>query len=155
MIMILIMVVLSTQISVTLDRIASLHHQLDGQLLDTPPTDFSTVPADRRPARPLQPRMMFEQRQEAIAIYLAGASIYKTAEAMKVHRSAIVRCLSLAGVSVRTRGLDAEAMAEAARLYVAGWSLGRLEDKFGVSDSAIMTALKLHGVQTRPRNGWT
>lgn len=98
--------------------------------------------------------MTFDQRQEAVAVYLSGASIYKTAEAMGVHRSAIVRCLRLAGVPVRPAGLDGAAMAKAARLYAAGWSLGRLEEKFGVSDSAIMTALRQHGVQTRPRNGW-
>jgi hypothetical protein len=145
-------VVLLTQISVNLDQIAALHRKT--ALISVEPSTMDEHLPGSPSSRQRQHHLTWDERQQAAALYLAGASMNEVAATLNVHRSAVVRCLRLAGVPTRTTGPHPEAAAEAVRLYAGGWSLARLEDKFGVSDSAVMTALRRQEVQTRPRNGW-
>ena len=113
----------------------------------------SLRPAKRRPRRlgekQIQRRLSFEEVEQLIAQYLAGATVLELAAAHGVHRTTVLTLLERNRVPRRGRIWTPDLMELAIWLYVQGSSRASIGREFKVSPETVRHHLQTAGVPLR------
>jgi lambda repressor-like predicted transcriptional regulator len=97
----------------------------------------------------LQLRLSAGDIERLIAGYQGGATVYRLAQKLGVHRRSLSHPLRAGGVDLRADRINAVEDKEAIRLYTTGMSLKALSQQLGYSADTISGALARAGIGRR------
>ena len=94
-----------------------------------------------------------EQVEQLVARYRAGAQTTELMQEFGISKSAVLRWLQTAEVSMRRQPLTSDEVSAARRRYEEGSSLAAISKALGLPRETVRRALIANGVVMRPRGG--
>jgi len=116
------------------------------------PIDEAIEPQDRM-LKQLQTRLTEAQKDELVANYMKGSTVYHLAAQFGCHRNTVSNLLKSRGITLRMASMTHEQIAEAIALYESGLSLVRVGEVLGVSAGNVHARLRERGVAIRDSHG--